>query len=83
VLFDTDNSGTLKRTGWAGPASGMLVIDNGSGKIDNISQMYSEYYAGAAGVNGQPGQKRFQDGFAALASEDADGNGAIDRHDPI
>ncbi|MCU6172515.1 hypothetical protein KWH72_23200, partial [Enterobacter bugandensis] len=26
VLFDTDNSGTLKRTGWAGPASGMLVI---------------------------------------------------------
>ncbi len=83
VLFDTDNSGTLKRTGWAGPASGMLVLDNGSGKIDNISQMYSEYYAGAAGVNGQPGQKRFQDGFAALASEDADGNGVIDRDDPI
>ncbi|MEY4475273.1 MAG: hypothetical protein RL248_1040, partial [Pseudomonadota bacterium] len=83
VLFDTDNSGTLKRTGWVGSDTGMLVIDNGSGKIDNISQMYSEYYGGAAGVNGQPGEKRYQDGFAALASEDSDGNGAIDRHDPI
>ncbi|WET14279.1 hypothetical protein P2W49_17445 [Yersinia intermedia] len=56
VLFDTDNSGTLKRTGWAGPDTGMLVLDNGSGKIDNISQMYSEYYGGTAGVKGQPGK---------------------------
>ncbi|CNJ21697.1 putative serine protease [Yersinia intermedia] len=83
VLFDTDNSGTLKRTGWAGPDTGMLVLDNGSGKIDNISQMYSEYYGGTAGVKGQPGEKRYQDGFAALASEDDDSNGAIDKHDPI
>ena len=56
VLFDTDNSGSLKRTGWAAPDTGMLVLDNGSGKIDNISQMYSEYYGGTAGVNGQPGK---------------------------
>lgn len=83
VLFDTDNSGTLKRTGWAGPNTGMLVVDNGSGKIENISQMYSEYYVGAAGVEGQPGEKRYQDGFAALASEDRDSNGVIDIDDPI
>ncbi|PNM19254.1 S8 family serine peptidase [Yersinia enterocolitica] len=83
VLFDTDNSGSLKRTGWAAPDTGMLVLDNGSGKIDNISQMYSEYYGGTAGVNGQPGEKRYTNGFAALASEDADGNGAIDKHDPV
>lgn len=83
VLFDTDNSGTLKRTGWAGPDTGMLVLDNGSGKIDNISQMYSEYYGGTAGVKGQPGEKRYQDGFAALASEDDDSSGVIDRRDPI
>ncbi|CNI10567.1 putative serine protease [Yersinia aldovae] len=83
VLFDTDNSGTLKRTGWAGSNTGILVLDKGSGRIDNISQMYSEYYGGAAGSNGQPGEKRYQDGFAALASEDADGNGAIDPRDPI
>ncbi|CNH26698.1 putative serine protease [Yersinia thracica] len=83
VLFDTDNSGSLKRTGWAGPNTGMLVLDNGSGKIDNISQMYSEYYGGSAGIHGQPGEKRYRDGFAALASEDADGNGEIDRHDPV
>ncbi|AKP34862.1 S8 family serine peptidase [Yersinia aleksiciae] len=83
VLFDSDNSGTLKRTGWAGPDTGMLVIDNGSGKIENISQMYSEYYAGATGVEGQPGERRYQDGFAALASEDSDGNGVIDKGDPV
>lgn len=83
VLFDTDNSGTLKRTGWAGPNTGILVLDKGSGRIDNISQMYSEYYGGAAGVNGQPGEKRYQDGFAALASEDDDSSGVIDRSDPI
>ena len=83
VLFDTDNSGTLKRTGWTGPNTGILVLDQGSGRIDNISQMYSEYYGGTAGVHGLPGEKRYQDGFAALASEDADGNGVIDRHDPI
>ncbi|MCB5307989.1 S8 family serine peptidase [Yersinia massiliensis] len=83
VLFDIDNSGTLKRTGWAGPDTGMLVIDNGSGEIENISQMFSEYFAGAAGVGGQPGEKKYRDGFAALASQDSDGNGVIDKHDPI
>lgn len=83
VLFDIDNSGTLKRTGWVGRSTGILVVDNGSGRIDNMSQMYSEYYGGVAGVNGLPGEKRYSDGFAALASDDADGSGIIDRRDPI
>ncbi|CNF50710.1 putative serine protease [Yersinia bercovieri] len=83
VLFDIDNSGSLKRTGWVGPESGMLVIDNGSGRIDNISQIYSEYYGGTAGIDGLPGQKLFEHGFAALAEDDSDGNGVIDSADPI
>ncbi|MHC8316157.1 S8 family serine peptidase [Pseudomonas sp. LB3P31] len=83
VLFDTDHSGTLKRTGWADRSTGMLVIDNGSGQIKDVSQMFSEYYAGKAGVGGAAGEVRFKDGFAALASEDANADGVIDKNDPI
>jgi len=83
VLFDTDHSGTLKRTGWADRKTGMLVVDDGSGQIKDVSQMFSEYYAGVAGSNGAPGQARFKDGFAALASEDKNHDGVIDQNDPI
>ncbi|MCK3864265.1 S8 family serine peptidase [Pseudomonas sp. B329] len=83
VLFDTDNSGTLKRTGWADRTTGMLVFDDGNGQIKNVSQMFSEYYRGKAGVNGVAGEERFKDGFEALASEDADKNGVVNKNDPI
>lgn len=83
VLFDTDHSGTLKRSGWADRNTGMLVIDDGSGQIKDVSQMFSEYYGGKAGVNGAAGERRFKDGFAALASEDGNGDGVIDQSDPI
>ncbi|MGC5703082.1 S8 family serine peptidase [Pseudomonas sp. NFXW11] len=83
VLFDTDNSGTLKRTGWADRRTGMLVVDDGSGQIKDVSQMFSEYYGGRQGGDGAAGEVRFKDSFAALASEDADGNGVIDSRDSI
>lgn len=83
VLFDTDHSGTLKRSGWADRSTGMLVIDDGSGQVSNVSQMFSEYYGGKLGVGGAPGEKRFKDGFAALASEDADQDGVIGPNDAI
>lgn len=83
VLFDTDHSGTLKRSGWADRSTGMLVIDDGSGQIKDVSQMFSEYYGGKAGVNGAAGETKFKDGFAALASEDANKDGVIDQKDPI
>lgn len=83
VLFDTDHSGTLKRTGWANRSTGMLVVDDGTGQIKNVSQMFSEYYAGKHGVGGAAGEARFKDGFAALASEDSNADGVIDRNDPI
>lgn len=83
VLFDTDHSGTLKRSGWADRQSGMLVIDNGSGEILDVSQMFSEFYRGKAGENGTAGERRFSDGFAALASEDSNHDGVIDQQDDI
>lgn len=83
VLFDTDHSGTVKRTGWADSQTGMLVIDDGSGNITNASQFLSEYYSGQAGSNGGPGQTPFKDGFAALASVDSNHDGIIDKNDLI
>lgn len=83
VLFDMDNSGTLKRTGWADGETGILVVDNGSGQINNVSQMFSEFYAGKAGTEGRAGEKKYQNGFAALASEDANTDGIINEQDPI
>ncbi|WP_387465666.1 S8 family serine peptidase [Photorhabdus sp. RM323S] len=83
VLFDMDNSGTLKRSGWADSNTGILVIDDGSGQIKNASQVFSEYYGGKAGINGAAGEKKFKDGFGALASEDANKDGVIDERDPI
>ncbi|TDV69945.1 S8 family serine peptidase [Pseudomonas sp. LP_7_YM] len=83
VLFDSDNSATLKRTGWADRSTGMLVVDDGSGQITSVSQMFSEYYGGKTGVDRAAGEVRFKDGFQALASEDADHSGVIDHNDPI
>ncbi len=82
VLFDVDNSGSLHRTGWADRQTGMLVHDDGSGQINRISQLFSEYYAGKPGTDGAPGETPFKDGFAALASVDANADGAITPADP-
>ena len=82
VLFDTDNSGTLKRTGWADRITGMLVVDSGDGQITSISQTISEYYGGAPGTNGAAGAPTFKDAFAALASEDGNGDATITSADP-
>jgi subtilisin-like proprotein convertase family protein len=83
VLFDIDNSGTQKRTGWTGDGTGLLVVDAGDGKITNASQLISEYYGGQQGSKGAAGQRRFKDGFAALASEDKNSDLILDQTDPI
>lgn len=83
VLFDVDNSGTLRRTGWADRQTGMLVHDDGSGQVTRISQMFSEYYAGQPGANGSSGETPFSDGFAALASVDANGDGRLTATDAV
>ncbi len=83
VLFDVDNSGTLRRTGWADRVTGMLVHDNGTGQVSNISQLFSEYYGGKAGSDGSSGETPFKDGFAALASVDANADGSINVEDAV
>jgi len=83
VMFDVDHSGALKRTGWADRTTGILVVDDGGGQIVNASQLLSEYYGGRSGSNGGPGETPFKDGFAALASVDANASGAIDSQDAI
>lgn len=83
VLFDIDNSGALRRTGWADRQTGMLVHDQGSGQVTNVSQLFSEYYGGQAGKDGSSGETPFKDGFAALASVDANTDGVINPDDAV
>lgn len=83
VLFDIDNDGgSLEETGWVSREDGLLVKDlNGNGVIDNISEMFSEYFAGRAGSNGESGQRNFSNGFAALATLDSNRDGVFDAKD--
>jgi len=83
VLFDIDNSASLKRTGWADRTTGMLVLDDGSGTIASTRQMFSEYFQGKSGENGQAGERRYSDGFAALKSVDTNGDLAITASDSV
>ncbi|TAL43533.1 MAG: hypothetical protein EPN89_15610, partial [Methylovulum sp.] len=73
VLFDIDNDGSSKElTGWVSTADGILVQDlNGNGKIDNISETFSEYFNGTTGTGGNAGSKPYKDGLAALKSQDS------------
>jgi Ca2+-binding RTX toxin-like protein/subtilisin-like proprotein convertase family protein len=82
VLFDVDNSGTLKRTGWAAAGTGMLVMATADGLVTNISQMISEYYGGTPGTGAQAGERPYRDAFAALASQDGNADALISAADP-
>lgn len=77
TVFDIDNSGFLKRTGWMGAGTGILVVDDGSGVISHGGQLVSEYLGGRSGENGLPGEARFKDAFEALASLDSNGDGKV------
>ncbi|SUU35588.1 RTX toxin protein [Actinobacillus seminis] len=83
VLFDIDNDGgSLEETGWLSHQDGLLVRDlNNNGKIDNISEVFSEYYAGRAGRNGEAGEKPFANGFEALKSLDSNKDNVFDSKD--
>ncbi|MFY1027393.1 S8 family serine peptidase [Actinobacillus seminis] len=83
VLFDIDNDGgSLEETGWLSHQDGLLVRDlNNNGKIDNMSEVFSEYYAGRAGRNSEAGEKRFANGFEALKSLDSNKDNVFDSKD--
>ena len=73
VLFDIDHDGGSKEiTGWVSSEDGIVVMDlNGNGQIDGIHETLSEYFNGAAGANGEAGEKPYAHGFAALKSLDS------------
>ncbi|BAZ31323.1 hypothetical protein NIES4074_37950 [Cylindrospermum sp. NIES-4074] len=73
VLFDIDHDGgSLEQTGWVTSEDGLIVLDlNNNGKIDNISEILSEYFNTTAGTNGNPATKIYANGFAALQSLDS------------
>ncbi|MBR0573433.1 hypothetical protein KB562_04335 [Pasteurella atlantica] len=83
ILFDIDNDGgSLEQTGWINADDGFLVNDlNKNGKIDNISEIFSEFYAGKVGKNGETGEKRFKTGFDALRTLDSNNDGVFDKKD--
>ncbi|WP_245148679.1 hypothetical protein [Avibacterium paragallinarum] len=82
VLFDIDNDGALEETGWVSAEDGLLVRDlNNNGKIDNISEVFSEYYGGRAGRDGESGEKHFRNGFEALRSLDSNHDGLFNERD--
>lgn len=82
VLFDIDNDGALEETGWVSAEDGLLVRDlNNNGKIDNISEIFSEYYGGRAGRDGESGEKHFRNGFEALRSLDSNHDGLFNERD--
>ncbi len=71
VRFDMDGDGDRDKTGWISADHGFLVIDkNKNGKIDNVSEMFSEQMSARAST-----------GFAALAELDNKRNGRIDKND--
>lgn len=71
ILFDMNGDGDKDRTGWITADHAFLVRDiNKNGKIDNVSEMFSEQMSNSAGS-----------GFAALAELDTKRNGRIDKND--
>jgi len=71
VKFDMNADGTKERTAWITADEGFLVMDrNGNGKVDNVSEMFSEYTSPNAST-----------GFRALAPLDSNRDGWVDKWD--
>ena len=84
VLFDIDHDGSEEQTGWVSPTDGLLVVDlNSDGVINDVGEIISEYFNGAIGVGGSPGETPFQDGFDALASLDSNTDNIFDNNDVL
>lgn len=59
VFFDIDHEGVEEQSSWVSPTDGLLAIDlNNNGKIDDVSELFSEYYQGAKGQDGDPVKPR-------------------------
>jgi hypothetical protein len=69
--FAMTPDGTATPTNWLSSDDGLLALDiNGNGKIDNITELFSEYFA--EGIN---------TGLGALSTLDENSDGIIDQND--
>ena len=75
VQFDVGNTGQVAATGWVAPGNGLLVLDrNANGRIDDGGELF-----GSGTL--MPDGRHAADGFAALATLDANHDGLIDSRD--
>nr|WP_319382600.1 calcium-binding protein [uncultured Roseibium sp.] len=72
VAFDQNADGVSEKSGWVGSDDGILVVDvDGSGAIENGSEVFSEVFNGGSYANS----------LEALASLDENGDNIIDNSD--
>nr|NCS31076.1 hypothetical protein [Microcystis aeruginosa F13-15] len=72
TFFDIDGDGYTENTAWVSPQDGILTIDlNGDGKINNITEIFSERY----------GNGTAKSGIEALTPLDSNKNGIISAAD--
>ena len=67
-MFDMNGTGFAVHTGWTQPGTGLLVLPDANGNVENINQL----------IGGENSS-----GFAALAKYDSNNDGVIDANDPI
>jgi VCBS repeat-containing protein len=80
VLFDHDGDGIKTATGWITPDDGFLVLDrNGNGTIDDGTELFGDSTPLLDADGNVIGKA--EDGFAALAQEDTNGDGTVDAQD--
>ena len=61
VLFDLNGEGQKVRTGWVKAQDGFLFEDNGSGCVQNGTQLFGEF------THAKQGHSEFENGFVALS----------------
>ena len=82
TFFDIDHDGIKEQSGWVSSSDGLLAIDrNNNGKIDDVSELFSEYYGGTQGQDGAPGETPFANGFEALRTLDSNSDGVFNNQD--
>lgn len=75
AYFDFDGDGVLSKSGWVGRDDALLVRDkNSNGTIDSGAELFGDFTV-------LPNGTLAPNGFAALASLDANGDGVIDAND--
>lgn len=82
VHFDMNNDGEKVQTGWSSTEEGIVVVDlDGDGKIDDVSELMSEYFGAEQGSRDSPSEKTFDNAFDALRSLDSNKDLKFDNQD--